>query len=195
MAKKLSEVAVIRIDPDKAKQYVKQIENLYAEIDTATGEHMAECKNIREQIKEVFSAAAEKLGVPVTALRAEIKIRKLERKAKEARDELEKTEQESLDAIRTALGELKGTPLGDAAVAAAEKKAAAAEKKTPAKGSKEDDKAFADADPAKAQASAEKEVAEKLAGIKPLKAGAPAAPATAPDQPPAPVEKEVVTAH
>lgn len=105
-------------DPDITTEFVKRIEALHGDLASERGDYMQRCKGIREDISTVFDEAKEK-NIPKKALKKVIKIRALEAKAASERDDADQDVQDSIDAIRHALGDLDGTPLGAAAVAAA----------------------------------------------------------------------------
>lgn len=99
-------------DPKVLQAVVERIEDIEDEIAALTGEHLSRCKVHREGIKDILNEAKDANGIPKKELKAVLKSRKLERKAKEAREELEDDEQESYDMIRHALGDLADLPLG-----------------------------------------------------------------------------------
>lgn len=97
----------------KAKDFLKRIETLNAEMESAKGTYMAECKERREDIKEIYTEAKD-AGVPPKALRGFIKKRSLEKKAASIADGFDIDEAAAYDALCEALG-----PLGAAAAKAA----------------------------------------------------------------------------
>lgn len=102
----------------EATEFVDRIENLLRQLDSMKGAYMAECKGVREDIREVYSEAEDQ-GLPKNALRAVVKTRELERRADECRGSLEGEDQNAYDKIRHSLGDLAELPLGQAALAAA----------------------------------------------------------------------------
>jgi hypothetical protein len=64
---------------------------------------------------------AEKAGIPKREFRAVMRTRQLENKLEAIRDGLQADEQETFDQIRNALGDLADLPLGQAALAKAER--------------------------------------------------------------------------
>lgn len=94
-------------------------ENLDAECERIMMAAMRECKPIREDQKELLNEAGAK-GLNKRAIRAHLKERKMDRKKEAIREKLNPEDQDSLDALRHALGELVDTPLGTAALHAAE---------------------------------------------------------------------------
>jgi len=97
----------------KAEGYLKRIETLLAEMESAKGTYMAECKERREDIKEIY-AEAKDAGVPVKALRGVVKMRALDKKLNAIADGLDEDEAEAYELLCEALG-----PLGAAAAKAA----------------------------------------------------------------------------
>lgn len=125
-----------KLDPDKVKSYVKRIEALHEEIASLTGEHMSECKQLREDIKSVVESAAAD-GIDPKALKVEVKVRSYKRKIKKVENDLEGSQVKALNEIRRGLGDLNDTPLGQAAKKAESKAkgepdGGAADKKTEA---------------------------------------------------------------
>lgn len=104
-------------DPDKCKSFVDRIESLHADIASEMSAALNACKQIHGDIKIVYQEAKDEAGIPKKALKRVIKVRALERKAEEMREELEGEDQDSFDQIRHALGDLADTPLGQAALA------------------------------------------------------------------------------
>jgi len=105
--------------PKVVKSFVSRIEALFDDIESERSTFMSKCKDIRGDIKEVY-AEAKAEGVPTSELKAAVKMRELARKQDDIRDALDTEQQDTLDQIRLALGDLEGTPLGDAAVTHAE---------------------------------------------------------------------------
>ncbi len=103
------------LDPKLVKQFTADIQRLEAEIDVFKAEHMARCKRQRELINGMYDRARDS-GIPVKALKTEIKAMKLEAKADSLRQSLEDDDAESLEMIIAALGDLADLPLGDAAL-------------------------------------------------------------------------------
>lgn len=102
-------------DPEKTQSYVSRIENLHADLDSERGKYMAACRPVHDDIKEVYAEAKEE-GFSARALKAVVKSRLLEKKAAAQRDDLDGEEVDNFDNIRLALGDLDGTPLGNAAL-------------------------------------------------------------------------------
>lgn len=97
----------------KSEAYVKRIETLMDEGESAKGTYMAECKERRGDIKEIYTEAKDN-GVPAKALRGLIKYRELERKQNAIADGLDMDEAATYQNLVEALG-----PLGMAAAKAA----------------------------------------------------------------------------
>ena len=96
-------------------QFVKDIERLAAEIDVYKAEHMARCKRQRELINATYDRARD-AGLPTKELKAVVKARALEARAKALRGQMEPDAQDTIDMIRHALGDLADLPLGAAAM-------------------------------------------------------------------------------
>jgi uncharacterized protein (UPF0335 family) len=97
----------------KAEGFLKRIETLMAEAESAKGTYMAECKERREDIKEVYTEAKD-AGVPTKALKGLVKKRTLQRKADAIPDGFDIDEAAAYETLCEALG-----PLGAAAAKAA----------------------------------------------------------------------------
>lgn len=121
-------------DQDEMAKFVRELEAINAERISWQMAHVQDGKRFIEETAEVLKKAKTR-GIPAKALKAVVKQREYERKAKEARENLEDDEAHTFDKILEALGQLKGTPLGDKAA----EKAAATEKKpsAPAAAAKE----------------------------------------------------------
>lgn len=105
--------------PEKGKEFVQRVETLNRDLASEKGTYMATCKGIREDIKLVLTEAA-KAGITRKTIKTAVKVRDLERKAAEARGDLDIADQDMLDNIRLALGDLAELPLGQAALGDAE---------------------------------------------------------------------------
>lgn len=64
----------------KAAPYLKRIESLHSDMETAKIEYMNKCKARRQDVKDVL-AEAEDAGVPKKPLKGLVKYRLLEKKA------------------------------------------------------------------------------------------------------------------
>lgn len=107
------------IDADVAKRFIGQIENLHGDLAAKRGEYMADCKGVREDIKQVY-ADAKDAGIPVKGLKAIIKDRALDKRKAALKDGLDIDDLSAFEQMVEALGGLVDTPLGKAALEAAE---------------------------------------------------------------------------
>lgn len=96
----------------KAQGYMERIEAMQQEIETAKGVYMAECKQRREDIREIFKEAKDG-GVNVKALRGVIRHREMQRKLDAIPDGFDEDEAAAFEQLVDALG-----PLGFAAAKA-----------------------------------------------------------------------------
>lgn len=101
--------------PQEAASFVDKYEELEAKIDALKIEHMNRCRSVREEMKELLDEA-KGLGLAKGTVKAIVKARSLEAKAKEAIADLEDDEKEYAVSIRKALGDFADLPLGAAAV-------------------------------------------------------------------------------
>lgn len=97
----------------KSQAFLKRIETLMSESESAKATYMNECKERRSDIKAVYTEAKD-AGVPVKALRGLVKYRELERKQEAIADGLDIDEASTYETLIEALG-----PLGEAAAKAA----------------------------------------------------------------------------
>ena len=104
------------IDGDKLSAVVKEAERIEAEIASAKGAHMKFCQKKREEIAGVIKDAKAEHGIPTKELKAVLKRRKARQKMEELRDRLEADQQDTLDQMEHALGDLADLPLGAAAM-------------------------------------------------------------------------------
>lgn len=110
------------VDQEKVKSFVSRIDNLNDEIASEQGSYMKRCRELKDDIKDILEEA-KSAGIPPKVLKAVLKARDLERKAEQARDDLDNEDQDIFDNIADALGVFADTPLGAAAVAKAGDKA------------------------------------------------------------------------
>lgn len=89
----------------KAEGFLKRIESLLSDMDSAKGTYMAECKERREDIKSVYTEAKD-AGVPVKALRGIVKARELDKKIKAIDDGFDIDEKAAYETLVDALGDL-----------------------------------------------------------------------------------------
>lgn len=106
-------------DAAKLKHYIHEIEEVKDEIDSETGSFMSAIKGKRNSIKDLI-ADAKNDGIPTKALKAELKLRDLDRDKARVVTGLEEEEAETLEQIREALGDLASLPLGEAVMKRAE---------------------------------------------------------------------------
>lgn len=97
----------------KAEPFLKRVETLKAEAESAKGTYMAECKERNEDIKQVYTEAKD-AGVPIKALKGVVKKREMERKISAIADGYDIEEQAAYSALVEALGDL-GRAAADAA--------------------------------------------------------------------------------
>lgn len=97
----------------KAKPYMERIEHLFADLESEKGSYMARCKEIREDIREIYTEAKNN-DVPPKALRGLVKFRELERRQADIADGMDIDESAAYSHLVEALG-----PLGRAAAKAA----------------------------------------------------------------------------
>jgi len=93
----------------KAEAYLARIETLLADIDSERGTYMVRCKELREDISEIYVEAKDN-GVPVKALKGIVKHRQLQKKQEAIAAGFDIDEAAAYEQIREALG-----PLGAAA--------------------------------------------------------------------------------
>lgn len=97
----------------KAEAFLKRIETLMAEGETAKSHYMNECKDRRQDIKEIYTEAKD-AGVSPKALKGIVKRREMEKKIKSIPDGFDIDEASAYETLVEALG-----PLGAAAAKAA----------------------------------------------------------------------------
>lgn len=102
-------------DQDKLKGYIDRVENIKSEIASETGAFMKGIRELKDDIKDILTEAKDQ-GVPMKALKAELKLRDLDREKDKVVAGLEDDDAESLEQIREALGEFASLPLGRAAL-------------------------------------------------------------------------------
>jgi len=107
---------------DKVRDFFGRIENLLDELASEKDEYMERARGIRAGIQRVM-LEAEEAGIPKREFKAVMRTRQLENKIEAIRDGLKDDEQETFDQIRNALGDLADLPLGQAALARAERTA------------------------------------------------------------------------
>ena len=101
------------------KEFVAGIEAEHKKLVDLKMSYMRECQVHRANIKGILDDAKDK-GLDKKSVKAVVRSRALERKAKAAREDLaDIVLQDEYDKIRRALGDLADTPLGQAASKAA----------------------------------------------------------------------------
>jgi uncharacterized protein (UPF0335 family) len=89
----------------KAQAFLKRIESLNADAESAKGTYMQECRERREDIKSVYEEAKD-AGVPPKALRGLVKKRALEKKAAAIPDGFDIDDAAAYATLCEALGDL-----------------------------------------------------------------------------------------
>lgn len=107
-------------DPETIKGIVDEVELAQAEIDQIMKEAQAKCAPLREEITDIKKTANEEHGIPRKELNAVLQERRLLMKADGVRNKLSPEQQDPFDNLKLALGMLGQTPLGQAALAAAD---------------------------------------------------------------------------
>lgn len=102
-------------DPEMTREFVDSIEETQASIDEIMQKAKDKCAPLREDIAGIKKDAADK-GLPRLELNAVLRKRRLLRKAEEVRALLSDEQADNLDQLEQALGMLKDTPLGRAAM-------------------------------------------------------------------------------
>jgi uncharacterized protein (UPF0335 family) len=97
----------------KAKPFLKRIESKLDELESLRGSYMADCKVVREDVREIIGEAKD-AGIAVKALKGLVEYRKLERKQDKIAADFDIDESAAYDQLVEALG-----PLGAAAARAA----------------------------------------------------------------------------
>lgn len=89
----------------KAEPFLKRIETLLNDLDSLRGKHMAKCKAVREDIKEICVEAKDK-DIPTKALKGLVKHRQLTKKQRAIAEGLDIDEAAVFEALIEGLGEL-----------------------------------------------------------------------------------------
>lgn len=92
-------------DPAIMQSLTDRILNLHGDLDRIASERMAESKEVRKDMDEVYTEA-KNAGIPKKAFKAKIKKILLEQKVEALREDLEGDEQDAFDQIEQALGDL-----------------------------------------------------------------------------------------
>lgn len=104
-------------DKTKSKAHIDACENIQGEIDAILAQAKKDCETHRDDLKQAKKDARTALNVGADIFNAALRQRKFERKAENVRAGLDEDNQETYDQFMFALGDLKGTPLGEAAQA------------------------------------------------------------------------------
>lgn len=106
-------------DNKDVADFIKQIEDIDDTIASQKASNAKKCRDLLDKKKKIFVAAKD-ADIPLKPLRAEIKLRQLDRQKAAVVADLEEEDRDNLEAIRKGLGTLASTPLGGAAIKAAE---------------------------------------------------------------------------
>ena len=106
-------------DYKKLARFLAEVRKCDDEIETLKGEHMSRCKNVRSRRSSWFDQISD-AGFDLTAIKFNLKEEKLEAALERHRNDAEEDTLATAETIKTKLGEFAGTPLGAAAVEAAE---------------------------------------------------------------------------
>ncbi|MBI1234739.1 MAG: hypothetical protein GC208_09585 [Alphaproteobacteria bacterium] len=112
-------------DLSVVSEIVGRHEELDAECESIMGKARRECQSRRADQKELLQDAEDAHGIPKKVLRAELRIRKQERKLQKTKDEIDDEIVDDVLNLHDQLGEYASTPLGAAAVKKAEASEAA----------------------------------------------------------------------
>lgn len=110
-------------DPEIVERVMREAERFKEEIASKKGEYMQFARSRREKIEDLLDRAKDEHGLPKKVMKQKLKQREYLARAQKCRSDLEVEDQDEFDQISVALGELAGTPLGDAALAQANEKA------------------------------------------------------------------------
>lgn len=102
-------------DPEAVKQFASRVELLEAEKQVLKDACKAECEPINGDIT-VIVEEAEAAGIPKKAFKKVLAHRATERKIEAQRRSLDMMDQADYDNLRLALGDMRDTPLGAAAL-------------------------------------------------------------------------------
>ena len=104
--------------PEQVTQVVTAIEQEHKKLDAEKMEHARRCKPIHAEIKDIIDDAASSMGFNKPALRKKITQRMHLARARKVEDGIDDAaEARAFEYLGESLGELQGTPLGDAAMA------------------------------------------------------------------------------
>jgi uncharacterized protein (UPF0335 family) len=113
----MTDAAAVPANDDDAK-YVERLENIDREVEKIMEAAREECAEFKTDRQQVLKDAKD-AGHSTKVINAAVKERKAKRKIDRDRARLGQSDQDRLDMILHALGDLKDTPLGAAAVKAA----------------------------------------------------------------------------
>lgn len=105
-------------DPDKVQGYFTRADNICEEIDEIMRKAREDCQPHVDALKELKKEAAEVGGVPKKVFSAMLAKRRALRKAENADHALSDEQKLTFERLELALGLLRDTPLGAAALAA-----------------------------------------------------------------------------
>ena len=103
----------VRPANDEGAKYVERIEALNDNLEAIKEAHAETCKDVREEITDVLNGAKAK-GFSKATIKAIVKARALDEKARQARENLDLSDRDTFDSIRHSLGDLAELPLGKA---------------------------------------------------------------------------------
>jgi hypothetical protein len=103
-------------DRDQTERLLREIDEADQQLASLKGEYMAQCKEPRGDIADVFKRAKDS-GLPMRPFRALVKNRRLDRRMQANVERLEEDDQAKYDAIVAGLGpDFCDLPLGQAAL-------------------------------------------------------------------------------
>lgn len=106
-------------DLSVVSEVISRHEELDRECESIMGKARKECQSRRADQKELLQEAEDAHGISKKVLRAELKIRRQERKLEKAKSEIDDEIVDDVLHLHDALGEYASTPLGAAAVSKA----------------------------------------------------------------------------
>lgn len=104
------------IDMQLAPEFFERIDNLQGEIDEINRQAKEDCQPHRKDMTAVKKEAHDATGIPMEVINSKIAERRARQKADSIRSNLKGDFQDIFDQLSLKLGDLEGTPLGDAAV-------------------------------------------------------------------------------
>jgi hypothetical protein len=100
-------------NPEVMNSFVDELQAFVDKLESEHGIYMKKCRGIREDMDTVYERA-KNAGLPVRPLKAVMKKLGLESKIEALKTKMEDDVRETYEAMNRALGQLVGTPLGDA---------------------------------------------------------------------------------